>query len=279
MAKTMTRLVVRPVTGALGAEVSGVDLAAELDDEVTAELRQALNDHLVLFFRNQELSPEAQLAFARRFGPIEMPLVDWEGAPAPGIMILDKMHGDRYTERWHTDQTYVENPPMAAILFATQVPSVGGDTCWANMYAAYDALSGPMRSMLDGLTALHMPQFAPGLKDEPGVIFRFDESAAVEHPVVRVHPETGRKALFVCWPYTQRILGLESAESDALLAFLLNHVSAPQFQCRFRWEVGSVAMWDERSTQHCAVSDYNERRIVQRCMIAGDRPFGPAAGS
>jgi taurine dioxygenase len=264
----------------VGAEIEGVDLGGSLDDATMAEVRQALLDHLVLFFREQDITPAQQLRFSQRFGPVMLSLIDTKSTEEPGVTVLDQVAPKgQYTDRWHTDHTFVPEPPMASMLRAVSIPSLGGDTCFASMYAAYESLSPDLRSFLDGLTAVHSTEIVSrGIAGLDRVYRRDadDVQPPVVHPVIRVHPETGRRALFVCGNFTTRIVELSEAESDAVLRFLFEHIKSPELHCRFRWERNSVALWDNRSAQHCAIPDYQERRVMYRTMIAGDRPFGPA---
>jgi taurine dioxygenase len=277
----MSELTIRRMTAAIGAEVSGVNLAEPLSPPVVAELRQALLDHLVLFFRDQPLDPPAQLRFAEQFSPILLPLIDSGGTDYPGITFLDATNPKgQYTERWHSDSTFLPEPPLGAVLQARQLPSVGGDTCWASMYAAYEALSPAMQRFLEGLTAVNSTEILDRvLAGLPNVVRRDEPGSATAHPVVRVHPETGRRLLFVNGNFTTRIVELSEDESRNLLDFLFRHINSPEFAVRFHWEPGSIAFWDNRSTQHCAIGDYNERRVMQRCMLQGDRPVGVTAAS
>jgi taurine dioxygenase len=268
---------IRPVTPTIGADVEGLDLREELDPGAVSLLRQALLDHLVLFFRDQPMTPAEQLRFAEYFAPVMLPLIDTLSTEQPGVTVLDQVAPKgQYTERWHTDSTFLAEPPMAAVLRAVQVPRAGGDTCWASMYAVYDSLSPPLQAHLDGLTAYHSTEILDAALAKLGNVVRRDTPAPPEaHPVVRVHPETGRKALFVNQNFTTRVVELTRTESDSLLSELFARINAPDFWVRFRWEPGSVALWDERSTQHCAIADYQERRVMHRCMMKGDRPVGP----
>jgi taurine dioxygenase len=277
----MSELTIRRMMAAIGAEVSGVDLAGPLSAETVAELRQALLDHLVLFFRDQPLEPQEQLRFAEHFSPVLLPLIDSGGSDHPGITYLDATNPKgQYTERWHSDSTFLPEPPLGAVLQARQLPSIGGDTCWASMYAAYEALSPSMQQFLEGLTAVNSTEILDRvLAAMPNVVRRDDPGTATAHPVIRVHPETGRKALFVNGNFTTRIVELTEAESRHLLDFLFRHINSPEFMVRFHWEPASVAFWDNRSTQHCAIGDYTERRVMQRCMLQGDRPIGVRAAS
>ena len=267
---------IRPLTSGIGGEVSGVDLGADLDEETVAGLRQGLLDHLVLFFRGQDITPVQQLRFAERFAPVMLPLIDTLSTDQPGVTVLDTASPKgQYTEYWHSDSTFLPAPPLGAVLRAVTLPSLGGDTCWASMYAAYDALSATMQQFLEGLTALHSMEILDAALNALGGVVRRDRDIAPSvHPVVRVHPETGRKLLFVNRNFTTRIVELAPAESRALLALLFAHINTPAFHVRFRWEVNSVALWDNRCTQHCAIPDYNERRVMNRCLLQGDRPIG-----
>jgi len=264
----------------VGAEVEGVDLGAALDEGTLAAIRQALRDHLVLFFRDQDISPAEQLRFSEYFGPVMLGLIDTQSTEAPGVTVLDQVAPKgQYTDRWHTDHTFVPEPPMGSILRAVQVPELGGDTCFASMYAAYDALSARMQAFLDGLTAVHSTEIVSRGIAGLDRVYRRDAQAErppVVHPVVRIHPETGRKVLYVCGNFTTRIVELEESESTAVLGYLFEHIKSPELQCRFRWKPNSVAFWDNRSAQHCAIPDYQEHRVMYRTMIAGDRPYGPS---
>jgi taurine dioxygenase len=270
---------VRKITPAIGAEVSGIDLSRGLDSHGAAAIRQALLDHEVLFFRDQPMDTDQQLRFARAFGEIDLPLFRTTSSSRPEVLVLDQVapRGEG-ADSWHADNTYMEAPPMASILQALHLPSVGGDTCWASMTAAYDALSSTMQSFLDGLTAVHsLELMAERTKHVTNASLRekVGDWPPMVHPVVRVHPETGRRLLNVNANWTSHIAELSRRESDALLELLYRHLQAPDFQVRFHWEVGSVAFWDNRSVQHYAVPDYTERRVMQRVTLAGDRPFGP----
>ena len=255
--RTMT---VRPVSGALGAEVFGVDLT-RLDDERFAEIRSLWLEHLVLFFPGQELDPDAHVAFARRFGEPEIhPYSAKLDDAHPEIMLLDSVQ----TDTFHTDVTFSETPPPASILHMVVCPSLGGDTIWTNQYLAFETLSPPMRDLVSGLTARHnaWPMGHPEI--------------SADHPAVRTHPETGRDALYVNSGFTSHFLELRRAESDALLDYLYRWSSQPGFQCRYRWAEGTVAVWDNRCTQHYGVWDYTERRLLQRVTVLdGERPVGP----
>jgi taurine dioxygenase len=274
---------VLPVAGALGAEVAGVDLSADLDEETVTALRQAWLEHLVLFFRDQDLPPARFLAFARRFGePIEYPFV--KGLDDfPEIIPVLKLETERvnFGGIWHSDTAYLDVPPMASMLVARDVPPAGGDTEFANTYRAYETLSKGMRRLLDGLVAVNSSAAADvsrtredRLKDSARADARKEYAAA--HPVVRVHPETGRRALYVNVAHTVRFEGMTEEESAPLLQYLYRHQVRPEFTCRFRWRPGSLAFWDNRCAQHNAINDYQgHRRLLHRITLAGDKPAGP----
>ena len=267
-----------PVTPLIGAEVAGVDLARPLSDNEQGLVRQALLDHLVLFFRGQDLTIEQHKAFGRLFGELHIhPARDRNGIEGhPEILHVKagpestRVNGDD----WHSDVSCDAEPPMGSILRLFEVPPSGGDTLFANMYAAHDALSAPMQAFLSGLTAVH--DGGPNYIDRArrAGIYKPDKVfPAHEHPVVRTHPETGRKALFVNRIFTQSIVGVTREESRAILDFLFQHIARPDFQCRFRWEKDSVAFWDNRCTLHHAMWDYYpEVRQGYRVTIKGDRP-------
>ena len=273
-------LEVRPIAGALGAEIAGVDLSEPLDDATVAALRHALLDHLVIFFRAQPLSLDKFMALARRFGtPVEYPFV--RGLPGyPEIIEVAKLEHERvnFGGVWHSDTTYLEAPPMGSMLLAREVPPFGGDTLFANQYLAYEALSPEMQRMLAGLKGVSCSAKADvtrtredRLRDAPGG--KASSVLTAEHPVVRTHPETGRKALYVNVAHTIRFAGMTEEESAPLLDFLFRHQVRPEFTCRFRWEAGSLAFWDNRSAQHNPINDYHGyRRIMHRITLAGDRP-------
>jgi len=274
---------IHPLAGTLGAEISGINLAEPLADRCFSTVHQALLDHLVIFFRDQKVGPEQQIAFARRFGALHIhPYIpSLDGYPEV-IALRSKADGPGdmayQSNTWHTDLTYEAEPPMASILRAVEVPDAGGDTMWLNLYAAYESLSAPFREFVCGLTAVHnivrsMPLDFTDRAEAPRQLERMQETTPpVEHPVVRTHPETGRKCLFVNRNFTSHIKGLERAESDAVIGYLLSHIEQPEFQCRFHWRPGSIAMWDNRCTQHYALVDYRSRRVMHRVTVCGDRP-------
>jgi len=278
-----SRIEVCPIAGACGAEIEGVSIGDELDETVIAEIRQALNEHCVIFFHDQEFDAEQHKAFARRFGEIFLH-PNYRGMGEDNeIVMVRREPGDPHIvgEEWHADTTMVAEPPMGAILYAVETPPYGGDTCFANQHLAYDTLSDGMKRMLDGLRALHSDRKVAGpqagrnayrsTKVREDTDWRETVSA---HPVVRTHPETGRKLLFVNHSYTIGFEDMTEEESRPLLDYLLEHGHRPEFTCRFRWKNGSVAFWDNRSVKHLAVHDAGPfRRVMRRVQIAGDRPY------
>ncbi len=269
---------VAPIAGALGAEISGVDLA-DLTDEVVAEIRRAWLAHLVVFFRDQTLDNDAFLAFAEHIGePVGYPFV--KGIDGyPHIIAVAKLPHEtvNFGGIWHSDTTYLERPPMGTILLAREVPAFGGDTLFANMYAAYEALSPGLRSLLDGLRGVASSALADVSKTREDRIRDSGAEAPKDyeavHPVVRTHPETGRKSLFVNVAHTARFDGWTEAESRSLLRYLFEHSVKPEFTCRFRWRAGSMAMWDNRCALHNPINDYHgHTRIMNRITLAGTVP-------
>jgi taurine dioxygenase len=272
---TATKIKVSPITPAVGAVVEGVDMRGPLDAETVKAVRAAWLDRGVLIFRGQDID-EAQLeAFVAQFGtPITEPSNPQYGADpkAPPVHGGDTGFVSKaVAERWHADATWLAEPPMATALRMVQIPDVGGDTCWTSAVAAYDALIEPMRAMLDKLTAMHwmIPSLeAMGMGPQ-------SEDIQYVHPLVRVHPETGRKAIYVSEGWTRKIEELPPAQSVHLLNLIYDHVKQPAFSMRWRWSPGDVAFWDNRSVQHYAVPDYDRGRIIQRVVLAGDPPYGP----
>jgi taurine dioxygenase len=274
-----SRIEVRPISGAGGAEIFGVDVGQELDDGTIGEIRDALNEHCVVFFRDQEIDTAQQKAFARRFGPIFLHPNFATVMEDPEVVMVRREPGDvSYVgEDWHTDTTMVAEPPMGAILYGIDVPAYGGDTMFANQYQAYDTLSAPMKRLLEGLRAVHSDIGIAGPnasrnklrstknRDDDG----WRETRSL-HPIVRTHPDTGRKCLFVNASYTIGIEGMTPAEGKALLDFLLEHGHRPEFTFRFRWQKGSIAFWDNRSTKHIALGDTGPfRRLMRRVQVGG----------
>ncbi|MCZ4316508.1 taurine dioxygenase [Comamonadaceae bacterium G21597-S1] len=270
-----------PLSPAIGARIDGVNLCEAIDDATRAQLRSALLAHHVLFFENQPVTPEQHRALARGFGPLHTHPIYPQAPGVPEIVVLDN-HADNLpdNDNWHTDVTFIETPPMGSLLSARQLPPQGGDTLWSSNIAAFEALSAPMRRMLDGLTAEHdMVKSFPAHRfaRTPDERVRWEAACKanppVVHPVVRTHPESGRKGLFVSEGFTTRILQLSAAESDATLRMLIAHAARPEFTVRWRWKVGDFAFWDNRLTQHYAVADYlPHRRVMHRATILGDRP-------
>jgi len=273
------RIGLRPLSPTIGAEVEGVSLAA-IDDELHAELHRALLEWKVLFFRDQDIDRTHQREFAERWGELEQhPFYVYvqPGQTAADVVTLAKDDTTPgFENEWHADLTWHATPSFGAVLRAVEVPEVGGDTLWADGAAAYDLLPEELRVRIDGLTAVHDWQHTFGLGMPREAVEQLAPAfPPQEHPVVRVHPETGRRTLFVNRIFTQRIVGLDEAESDALLLRLYAQYDRPEVQCRFRWSPGSVAFWDNRATLHYAASDYfPARRVMDRISITGDRPVG-----
>ena len=271
---------IRPIAGALGAEITGVDLANGLDDSTIRAIRQALLDHLVIFFRDQDLVPAAFRAFTSRFGaPIEYPFVrGLEGFPEIIQVLKREDERTNFGGIWHSDTSYLDEPPMGSILLARELPPYGGDTLFANQYMAFEALSDGLKRTLEGLRGVNTSAKADvtrtredRVKDSGTAAAKKDYAA--EHPAVRTHPETGRKALYVNIAHTARFAGWTEEESAPLLQFLFAHQVKPEFTCRFRWEPNSIAFWDNRAAQHNPVNDYHGfKRLMHRITLAGDRP-------
>ena len=280
--QTTTRLEIQRIAGALGAEIHGVDLGSDLDDATVAEIRQALLDHCVIFFRDQEFDAEQHKRLARRFGDIFIHPNYYGTQADPEIVEIRREPTDTKVvgEDWHTDTTMVAEPPMGAILYALEVPPYGGDTLFANQYLAYETLSTAMKRMLDGLIAINSSAKADASRTREDRMKDRARAAAKDyvaaHPVVRRHPETGRCALYVNVAHTVRFDGMTEAESAPLLEYLFRHLTRPEFTCRFRWRPGSIAFWDNRCAQHNAINDYGGyRRLLHRVTLAGDTPKGP----
>jgi taurine dioxygenase len=278
MSQRPSAITITPLNPVVGAELHGLDLRQELPEEDIRAIKAALDRHQVVFFRDQDLTPEQHLAFGRRFGELHVhPSV--RGKPREQWTEIMPVHADATTARvagdkWHTDVSCDEKPPLASILHLTTIPESGGDTLFSSMYAAYEALSEPLQRMLAGLTATH--DGAPNYDDRAkrsgaGNAARVNPVAV--HPVIATHPSTGRKTIYVNSAFTVRINELSKEESDAVLGFLFAHVARPEFQCRFHWQRNSIAFWDNRAVQHYAVWDYYPAvRSGQRVTIRGDRP-------
>jgi taurine dioxygenase len=291
MMASYRRIQVKPIAGALGAEISGVDLRT-VDDETFKEIKVAWLEHLVVFFRDQSITPEQQISFAKRFGEIHHHPFMKSMDEYPDILEIIKEEGDTkaFGEVWHTDQMFNPKPAKATILYAKETPDAGGDTLFANMYLAYETLSEPMKALLDGIKTWNVgdrkklmqadkigvtPDGRYSGNDKMSAKIRDPGELQTEaaHPLVRTHPETGRKTLYIS-NHTQTLDGFKLAEARPILDFLAAHAVEPEFTCRFRWEVGSLAIWDNRCTQHRALNDYpGKRRRMHRITIAGDAPF------
>ena len=278
-----SRIEVRPIAGAIGAEIHNVDVGADLDEGTVGDIRQALLDHCVIFFRDQKLDVARHKVFTRRFGEIFIH-PNYKGTQAdPEIIVITREPGDKKIvgEDWHADTTMMPEPPMGAILYAIEVPPYGGDTLFANQYLAYETLSDGMKKMLSGMRALHSDRMVAGPQANKNA-FRATKvredaewrETVSAHPVVVTHPETGRKLLYVNASYTVGFEGMTEAESKPLLGYLLEHGHRPEFTCRFRWETGSIAFWDNRCCKHLAIHDAGPfRRVMRRMQIAGG-PMG-----
>jgi taurine dioxygenase len=274
-----TRLDIRQASGAVGAEIRGVDLRQKLDDATFGEIRQAFHDHGVIFLRGQDITPEQHIAFAERFGPIN---INRFFTPVPGHPQIAEVRKEpdqkkNIGEAWHADHSYDQVPALGSVLLAREVPAFGGDTMFSSMVAAYDALSEGMKRTLEPLRAIHSSRHVFGAKSEAqGSELKsrlHNPDLATQdaiHPVVIRHPDTGRRAIYVNRSFTTGIDGWTAEESAALLGFLYRHGERPEFTCRFRWEAGSIAVWDNRSTWHFAINDYHgQRRLMHRITIEG----------
>ncbi|MFQ5698004.1 MAG: TauD/TfdA dioxygenase family protein [Myxococcota bacterium] len=274
-----------PLSGALGAEIEGVDLACPLDGETFAKIREVWLEYRVIFFRDQRLSPEQHQAFARRFGELQShPYVkSLDGFPHVIPIVKEPADEVNFGGGWHTDVTFLERPALGSLLYAHQVPARGGDTLFADMVRAYETLSEGMRELLAPLRAVHSARSQYGLYGESarnasrrsGMQLQATEAAeeTVEHPVVRTHPETGRRSLFVNPAFSERFVGMTRRESRPLLDFLYRHATEEANTCRFHWTAGALAFWDNRCTQHYALNDYpGERREMHRVTVQGERP-------
>ena len=279
---TYDHIEVRPIAPALGAEVRGVDLSRPLLEPVFADIRRAFLEHIALMFRDQDLTPEQQVAFARRFGPVvPYPFAEpIEGHPEVIAVVKEPEQTTNFGGFWHSDTAYLDQPSLGSVLYALEVPPLGGDTLFANMYLAYEHLSDGLKALLEQLVSVnssakntaavrgtHLTSGSMAGKDLESRVLK------AEHPVVRTHPETGRKALYVNQAHTVRFKDMTEAESSSLLAFLCAHAVQEDFTCRFQWARGSLAIWDNRCTQHFALNDYpGHRRVMHRVTIEGERP-------
>ena len=274
------KITARPLTSALGAEVDGVDLSAPLDDATVAAVRRLWLEHLVLFFRDQNIDSARFQAFAEKLGtPMQYPfLKGLDGFPFITQVIKRENERINFGGMWHSDTTYLATPPMATLLIAREVPPVGGDTLFANMYRAYETLSEGYKRLLDGLVAISTSGKAEISQTREDRIREQGQGAVeekvAEHPVVRTHPETGRKALYVNRAHTLRFKDMSEEESAPMLNYLYEHQVRAENVCRFRWRSGSIALWDNRCTLHNPVNDYHGHlRIMHRITLAGDRPI------
>jgi len=269
-----------PVSPAIGAELLGIDLSQDLSDEAIDEIRQALLDHLVIFFRNQSVTPSQQIAFSQRFGELSFyPFVS--GLPDYPEIVEVRKEPDETTNfggLWHTDTSYLPIPPLGSLLYALEVPPSGGDTLFANMYMAYDALSDTMKDLLVGLHGVNSAERGSAastrvdrIRDNPKKANEIVTTAT--HPLVRTHPETGRKALYCSDAHTMHIEGMTLEESQPILRHLYRQQQRPEFSCRFQWTPGALAFWDNRAAQHNALNDYHgHRRVMHRVTLTGDIP-------
>ena len=264
-----------PMSATIGAEITGLDLNERLADPVIAELRQALCDYKVLFFRDQPLTPESHVAFARRFGDLEVhPFIPGHDEQPELVRFAKSADVGGYENGWHSDVSWRECPSMGAVLHATQVPATGGDTLFSDMTMAYEGLDDDLKASIEGAVAVHdfAQTFGHQVDDDAREAMRL-EYPAVEHPVVRTHPETGRKILYVNHFFVSHVVGLSRTASDELLNELCRAAAQVEYQCRFRWTEDAVAFWDNRAVQHYAASDYwPDVRIMERASIVGDRP-------
>jgi alpha-ketoglutarate-dependent taurine dioxygenase len=270
---------VRPLSPTIGAEIYGVDCAADLDDDVLAAVRAVWLERLVVFFPDQRLDDESQIAFAGRFGELT------ESHPVePQVVERTEIHsiesGKDRTDFWHTDITFMNRPAMASLLRSIVVPEAGGDTMWADTRSAYETLAEPLQRLCDGLSAFHFePYYAQAVAEGHGNVWegkKLERLLPALHPVVRVHPETGRKNLFVNPKFTLRVQDMPEGQSKGLLRLLYEHMTSPQFVVRYHWKPDTLAMWDNRATMHFGIFDYEgERRVMHRVTLRGDRPVGP----
>jgi taurine dioxygenase len=273
-------LEIKPIGGALGAEVHGMDLSGPLTADDRLRLRKLLNEYEVIFFRDQGVDPESMVTLARCLGPLQVHPIYPAVEGHPEISILESSRGSpNKIQTWHASMTFRQHPPMAGVLKAVTVPPKGGDTLWCSTSKAYWALSPPLRKFLKTLSAVH--DFAHGFRESLGEIGSPEQlhelisaNPPVQHPVVQKHPETRNNSLFVNPLFTTHVAGLKRKESDALLAFLFEHIAAPEFTCRFQWQPGSIAIWDNRSTLLRPVNDYFPAPMrLERIIVEGDKPY------
>ena len=272
-------IVLEPLTPTIGAEVQGIDLSTPPDSSTLAALREALLEYKVLFFRDQDITTEEHLAFAGQFGKLEVhPFAPHKDGFPEVLAITHNRDSKGRENKWHSDVTWRECPSLGSVLRAIEVPPIGGDTLFSDSYAAYEGLSDEVKEKIEGKVAVHdFAHFRTLMAKRgktPEEIEEMNKAyPEVEHPVVRTHPETGRRGLYVNTAFTQYIVGMERGESDALLQHLYAQAAIPEYQCRFRWQTNSIAFWDNRACQHYAVSDYWPAvRRMERVTIIGDRP-------
>ncbi len=273
---TTLRLEVEPLTATIGAEISGVNLAHDLSDETIVALREALLAWKVIFFRDQHgLDRDRHIAFGKHFGDLEVHPMTPKGQEHPEVFVIPAGGTFRAPDTWHSDVTWRPEPSLGSILRAVELPPLGGDTLWADMGAAYDLLDDDTKERIDALVALHDYTRAFGFGQPPEVQEQMRaRHPTVEHPVVRTHPETGRKTIFVNGSFTCGVKGMDGDEAALLLFRLQRQATIPDVQCRFRWRPGSVAFWDNRATQHCVSNDFlPHKRVMERVTVVGDRPF------
>jgi taurine dioxygenase len=279
MTISRTQLDVHPLSPSIGAEIRGVDCAAQLDDDTVAAIRRIWLERLVVFFPDQHLDDETQIAFAERFGELT------ESHPVePQVLERKEVHsiesGKDRTDFWHTDITFMTRPAMASMLRSVVVPEAGGDTMWSDTRAAYEALAPSLQNLCDTLSAYHFePYYAQAVAEGHGNVWegkKLTRLLPATHPVVRVHPETGRKNLFVNPKFTVRVVDMPEAQSDGLLRLLYDHMTRPEFVVRYHWSPGTLAVWDNRATMHFGIFDYEgDTRVMHRVTLRGDRPVGP----
>ncbi len=272
-------LTINPVSSALGAEIDNINLAQELKPDTIAELRQALLKYKVIFFKNQHITPRQHLSFAKKFGDIvQYPMV--KGLKeVPEIVPVVKLENEtvNFGGMWHSDTSYTQKPPMGSILVAREIPPFGGDTLFANQALAYEHLSNGMKKIIKDLIGISLSSKKEVTESRQNLLTadneRITNDLSAQHPVVRTHPETGEKILYVNYGHTIRFENMTEEESSPILSYLFKHQRRPEFCCSFRWKVGSIAFWDNRSTQHNPVNDYDGyKRVMHRVTIAGDRP-------
>lgn len=279
---------IRPASRALGAEVVGWDICKPSDAKTIAAFREALAKNCILLFRDQKITPEQQVAFSKRFGKLEHHVLnDYLLKDCPEIYVLSNVKKSKRPigragagQYWHTDLSYTKNPSLGSLMYAIEVPNTGGDTMFSNMYKAYDALSQPMKTMLEGLTAIHdfahtqRTYIAPAGLTKPATPEQLAKTPPVEQPLVRTHPETGQKSLYVSPGMMTEIVGMSARESRAILEFLFEHTTSPEFVYRHQWRKGDLVFWDNRASMHCAINDYgpDDRRIMHRTTLKGGGP-------